>query len=342
MAAGMKQKALAATLNRPLSWVRARLAIVALPVEAQDAIDTGVYEPSDALTFAKYADRPDVIATILHDGIRHAQDLDWRLERAAAASDLAAEYAQVTARCREAGWTVHESRGPADTPPHARRLSELGVDDDAHAAEACHVVSVTRYAGEVSVALWCSAPTRHTTRGDSDVKSTARPTNTAVNDGERVAREPARAVRAANAHRAAFARDAIIAKLRSRDLLEFVLPVLFDTAGQTELKAAAKLLGIDPVEAAHGYKDHAGPLRDWAAQSTANTTRAMLAVAYSVAAEAGEWRPIARQRCRTGSPGSATTPNRPPEQSPLVGRQTWVLPANQGGQCSTHPIGRRS
>jgi hypothetical protein len=61
-----------------------------------------------------------------------------------------------------------------------------------------------------------------------------------------------------------------------------VLPVLFDVAGQTELTAAGKLLQIEPHPAAYqgAGKDYATPLREWAAQSTANLTRAMLAIAY--------------------------------------------------------------
>jgi hypothetical protein len=75
-----------------------------------------------------------------------------------------------------------------------------------------------------------------------------------------------------------------------------VLPVLFDCLGQTELKAAAKLLGIEPVsDERTSYKDHTTPLREWAGAAPANLTRARLAVAYTGAVEAGDWRPTARQ-----------------------------------------------
>jgi hypothetical protein len=75
-AAGMKQKALAAALNRPLSWVRAHLALVGLPTTVQEAIDAGSSEPSDALTFAKYADRPAVIDAVVADDDRLAATRD--------------------------------------------------------------------------------------------------------------------------------------------------------------------------------------------------------------------------------------------------------------------------
>ena len=59
--------------------------------------------------------------------------------------------------------------------------------------------------------------------------------------------------------------------------------VLFDVAGQTELTAAGKLLQIEPHPPTYqgSGKDYASPLRQWAGQSTANLTRAMLAVAYA-------------------------------------------------------------
>lgn len=285
MAAGMRQKALAAALNKPLSWVRARLALVALPVEVQAATDAGVFEPSDALTFAKHADRADVIDAVLHDNYRSGSDLAWRLQRAERQLDAEAAYVATVARCVEAGWTVHEGPDPATAYQGTKRLNHIGLygdEADAHQAETCHLVTISRGSGDPQVVAWCTAPKRHRAQGASPIKTPARP-KPDTNDAER---ERVKAERAAKAHRAAFAVEAINARLRSRDLTEFVLPVLFDTAGQTELTAAAKLLGIEPVQAAHGgHKDHATPLREWAAESTSNLTRAMLAVAYSLAAE---------------------------------------------------------
>ena len=114
--------------------------------------------------------------------------------------------------------------------------------------------------------------------------------------------KPKRAAKAARAHRDDFARQAIAAKLRGRDLTDFVLPVLFDVAGQTELTAAGKLLGLDPHPPAYqgGGKDYATPLREWAGQSTANLTRAMLAIAYIHATidptyASDTWRQTSRQ-----------------------------------------------
>lgn len=289
MAAGMKQKALAAALNKPLSWVRARLALVALPVEIQEATDAGVFEPSDALTFAKHAERPEVIDTVLNDNYRSGADLAWRLQRAEQKLDAEAAYAATVARCVEAGWTVHEGHDPAQVYQGTKRLSDIGLNGDdveAHASESCHLVTVTRISGEPQVVAWCTSPKRHRARGDSKIKT---PPRTKPEASDPV-RERVKAAKVAKAHQAAFAVEAINARLRSRDVTEFVLPVLFDTAGQTELTAAAKLLGVEPVRFEHSNQpDYASPLREWAAESASNLTRAMLAVAYSLATERGLW-----------------------------------------------------
>ncbi len=54
------------------------------------------------------------------------------------------------------------------------------------------------------------------------------------------------------------------------------------TLGQTTLTDAAKLLGVaETAKGQGGYKDWVTPLREWALQSNANLTRAMVAIAYS-------------------------------------------------------------
>ena len=269
MAAGMKQKALAAALNRPLSWVRARLAIVGLPTAVQDAIDAGTYEPSDALTFAKYADRPDVIDAVLADNYRSGSDLDWRLQRAAEAADHA-EYRQAMLdQCADAGWNVYEGYDPTSTHRGAKPLSALGIEHADHAGESCHLVVISGSRHQrPDMAPWCTHPRRHITKGASDVQVDDDRAGVVSADDDRAAaeREAKRAAKAARAQRDDFARQAIAAKLRGRDLTDFVLPVLFDVAGQTELTAAGKLLGLDPHPPQYqgGGKDYATPLREWA------------------------------------------------------------------------------
>jgi len=225
MSAGMKQKALAAALNRPLSWVRARLAMVGLPADVQDAIDAGTYEPSDALTFGKYADQPAVIDAVLADNYRSGSDLDWRLQRAATELDAQQYRQQLLDQCEQAGWPVHEGHDPTSVPRGARRLSDLGIDHADHAGEDCHLVVITRqYGARPTLAPWCTAPKRHATTGTSTVKARRDEAPTTSDDADTAAnREQKRQAQAARAHRDDFARQAIAAKLRGRDLTDFVL-----------------------------------------------------------------------------------------------------------------------
>ncbi|MGH9136625.1 MAG: ParB/RepB/Spo0J family partition protein [Acidimicrobiales bacterium] len=274
MAAGMKQKALAATLKRPLSWVRARLAIVALGADVQVAIDAGDLEPSDALILGRYAECRDVIAAALD---RPGGDLAWKLERAAEQIDRRRQDDELVAERQAAGIAAYLDELPADLDG-ARRLDDVHLDADSHRGEPCHAEVIDVAWSGVRVTGYCTESARHPHRGDSELKA-IKPT---PSDADRERSERERATRAANSHRAEFARTAIAAKLRSRDLLDFVLPVLFDTAGQTELTDAAKFLHvIDPATSEQSnHKDWAGPFRQWASASTANLTRAMLAVAY--------------------------------------------------------------
>jgi ParB/Sulfiredoxin domain len=291
--------------QRPLSWVRARLALVGLPSAVQDAIDAGTYEVSDALTFAKYADRPDVIDAVLADTYRSGSDLDWRLQRAAEAADHA-EYRQALLdQCAQAGWAVYEGYDPTSTHRGAKPLSALGIDHADHAGESCHLVVISGSRHQrPDMAPWCTHPRRHITKGASDIQvDDERARIVSADDDRAVAeREAKRAAKAARTRRDDFARQAIAAKLRGRDLTDFVLPVLFDVAGQTELTAAGKLLGLDPHPSQYqgSAKDYATPLRQWAGQSTANLTRAMLAIAYSHATldatyASDTWRHTSRQ-----------------------------------------------
>ena len=76
-----------------------------------------------------------------------------------------------------------------------------------------------------------------------------------------------------------------------------MLPALFACAGQTEITEAAKLLQVvEPTkDAQSSHRDWTGPFRQWAAESQANLTRAMIAIAYVQAVAAGAWRPGAKE-----------------------------------------------
>ena len=148
---------------------------------------------------------------------------------------------------------MFEGYDPTSTHRGAKPLSALGIDHADHAGESCHLVVISGSRHQrPDMAPWCTHPRRHITKGASDVQVDDDHAGVVSADDDRAAaeREAKRAAKAARAHRDDFARQAIAAKLRGRDLTDFVLPVLFDVAGQTELTAAGKLLGVDPAPAA--------------------------------------------------------------------------------------------
>lgn len=280
MGEGMKQRQLAEALNRPLSWVRTRLALAGLPAEVQEAIDAGRFQPSDALTFARYVDRPEVIAAALES--RYVNDLDWTLEQANRRYDEALAIVAAVEDLTARGITAYRGELPADVS--ARPVSDLaGIDTAAHEAEPCHAAAVRahRWDDGVEIVAYCTSPERHSARGDSELTVT-KPT------GKRSPQRQAeldrqKADRDAKAHRDAFARSAIVGKVRAKDATEIVMPVLFAVMGQTELTDAAKLLGVtEPAEPAYkgGQRDWTSPFKTWATESPANLHRAMLAIAY--------------------------------------------------------------
>lgn len=280
MGEGMKQRALAVSLNRPVSWVRARLALAGLPESVQEAIDAGRFEVSDALTFAKYVDRPEVIDAALAS--RYVNDLDWTLQQASRRYDEALAIVAAAEALTERGIVAYRGELPADVT--ARPLSDLaGIDAAAHEAEPCHVAVVRghRWDAGVETVAYCADPQRHAKTGDSELTVT-KPIS--KRDPQRQAElDRQKADRAAKAHRDAFARAAIVGRVRSKDVGDVVLPILFAVMGQTELTDAAKLLGAtepEPSKYSGGQKDWTGPFRAWAAASPANLHRAMLGIAY--------------------------------------------------------------
>jgi ParB family chromosome partitioning protein len=276
---GMTRKQLAANLGRPASWVKARLALAGLPAAVQAAVDRGDLDPSDAIVLAPHAGDADLLEALVTENV--GRDLDWWLNRYLARRDTKARTAAQLAALTDAGITPVERD---QLPKRARNLHDLKLTERAHRGEPCHAVTVgTDWAGTATITSWCTDPKRHRPTGDSDIDSAALQ---AEDDRKAVERETARRDRDARQHRDDFARQAINARLRSRDLTEFVLPVLLEHLGMTELDAAAKLFGDIEPAIGHGHKDYATPMREWARQTPANTTRTLLAVAYVLGREA--------------------------------------------------------
>ena len=280
LGSGMTRKALAAALNRPATWVRARLAVAGLPADVQAAIDAGHLEPTDAVTLAKHADDDELLAAVLD--ARHVHNLDRFIDQHLHTREQIAEVTAVIDAYAEAG-----IEPTTDLPRRARGLYELGLTAEQHQHEPCHAITVaTGWSGIPTVSEHCTDPKRHKPTGDSDVDSTRL---VEEDDRKAVEREARRVAKAERTQLDDFARRAITGKVRAKDIVDLVLPSLLDNLGQTELTDAAKFLQVTEPAENHGHKDHATPLRNWAAESTANLQRTLMAVAYVIGRDRRAW-----------------------------------------------------
>lgn len=280
LGSGMTRKALAAALNRPATWVRARLAVAGLPADVQAVIDAGRLEATDAVTLAKHAGDDELLTAVLHD--RGHCDLDRFIDRHL---HRRAQIAEVTAVIQ--AYAEDGTEPTTELPRRARGLYEIGLTAKDHRNEPCHAITVaTGWSGIPSVSEHCTDPKRHEPTGDSDVDS-----NRLAEEDDRkaVEREARRVAKAERTELDDFARRAIVGKVRARDIVDLVLPSLLDNLGQTELTDAAKFLGVTEPAEGNGHKDHATPLRNWAAESTANLQRTLMAVAYVIGRDRRAW-----------------------------------------------------
>lgn len=280
LGSGMTRKALAAALNRPATWVRARLAVAGLPADVQAAIDAGRLQATDAVTLASHADDDELLAAVLDE--RGHQDLDRFIDQHLHKRAQIAEVTAVIDGYAEAG-----IEPATELPRRARGLYELGLTATDHQSEPCHAITVaTGWSGIPTVSEHCTDPKRHKPTGDSDVDSTRLAEE---DDRKAVEREARRVAKAERTELDDLARRAITGKVRARDIVNLVLPSLLDNLGQTELTDAAKFLGVTEPTEGNGHKDHATPLRNWAAESTANLQRTLMAVAYVIGRDRRAW-----------------------------------------------------
>ena len=161
LGSGMTRKAFAAALNRPATWVRARLAVAGLPVKVQAAIDAGRLEPTDAVTLAKYADDDELLTAVLDE--RGHRDLDRFIDQHLHRREQHAEVASVIDAYAEAGIEPTD-----ELPRRARGLYELGLTADEHQGEPCHAITVaTGSSGIPTVSEHCTDPKRHKPTGEA-------------------------------------------------------------------------------------------------------------------------------------------------------------------------------
>jgi hypothetical protein len=245
---------LAAAVGHSEKWVRSRLALLSLPDVALDALHSGAISIDVATALTPAADHPDLIDDLVAtDGLTV-----WRVESAHRQhlDDLAID--ETIARLEATGVRAVTEDDWRENRTTWKTLDELGLDQDAHRGEPCHVVVVrTRYDHGVVEIGACTEPRRHRGRKPASelVVPTVEPT-----EAERAANVERRERRLASEAR----RDWLTDRLRNgrqiaaADAFPLAIATWIDIAPHMVLEKAAKLLGIEHPES--GYVDYSAIL----------------------------------------------------------------------------------
>lgn len=279
---GLSQKELARRIGRSPKHVAARLALLQLPPQVQEAIDAGSVTVGEATALLGLKDHPDVIERLLADEwerrdlersvVRELTRIEDEAKAAATRAALAADGVPVIEE-----WSRYERKGPAEL---GNGHGTVPVTLPVHKREPCHAAHVTR-SGEV-VHL-CTDPRRHRVGGGSrvvvmDEMADARAAERAAK------REVTRAWNAATKERTAFAASLVSRRLPGGDVGALVASQFLAAANTAQVGAVCDLLAIEVP--AGPYPDHRRAVEGYAARSTANRNRAALALALVIGEEA--------------------------------------------------------
>jgi len=281
---GMSATRLAKRIGRSTGYVRDRLRLMELPVEARCLVDDDTLGIEDGLALVGLVDHPEVLAEVLAAiGSGHHGDVEWMVSSALRRLDATAKAEAGRAKAEAKGLRIvdHEGYQPSGYV-ELGTYRGLELDAKAHAAEPCHAVVIGPRDG--AIAAVCTDRKRHAKKGASTVKAPVK----AGPDAE--ARAEKAAKREATEHRREFLANVLAGRISKADVLSLVLPNYLDDANTNEQAAIAKLLGVEPSEADR-YDRWGEVLRAYAASSETSRLRACLAfsIVQGEDALAGGW-----------------------------------------------------
>ena len=196
---GVKQKDLAKKVGRSPKHVAARLALLALPVTAQDQVLRGEMNVGDAALLGEL-DADEVAAVLDIKGDSHGIS-DWDLNTAKRRVENARKVDAAIEAAVEAGAVVCDEREPQTTVDvgwkkvvtyscGSRGLHLSEKSEKAHnASEPCRVLVVTERYQQVEAHWWCMDPGRHKPKGDSKIKEVRESNGPSVSKAEKARRE---------------------------------------------------------------------------------------------------------------------------------------------------------
>ena len=266
---GSSASALAKRIGRSASYVRDRLKLMELPQAARRLVDDDTITIEAGLALVALVDHPEVLDAVIADIRSGYGNVEWRVSQALRQLETDAKVATGRAQAEAKGLRIvdHEGYSPSSYV-ELGTYGGLDVDAKAHAKEPCHAVVIDPRDGKTLPV--CTDKKRHSRKGASTVKSTAKTGHDAEARAEKAARKEAAQ------HRKEFIDSVLGGRISKADVLRLVLPNYLDDANSNEQAAVAKLLGLEP--AGDNRSDRWGDaLRGYAGASEPNLLRACLA-----------------------------------------------------------------
>lgn len=290
---GLDQEHVATRLGVSPAHVSRRLALLKLPAAAQKVIAVGEFTMAEAYELSKLADAPDRVALVLGvENDEHRREIlreqidDFQTEQrwAKARADLEAKGQRVIDRSEMHRFALVVEPGSYAYDKH------LALDVAKHKKEPCSAIVITMVQanGRPVTRAYCTDPTRHGPKGDSDLKveQPARGAST-IDAAERARRK---AQREAFKARQQFmveqlAPTVVGSKITHAVISELALRRYATSGWAAEAKRMCLLLGVDPnVPSISGgtRKDYGAALQAYLASADEETLmRAALARVFA-------------------------------------------------------------
>jgi ParB/RepB/Spo0J family partition protein len=306
---GLTQRELAAKVGRSQGHVSKRLALLELPKEAVQAVDSGGIKLEEALELTKLRDDPKRQLQAwkqrgqVYGGLPAA--VEEELEAKKRDELIAAEEAKLEAKgVRLVRFTRPRNRWDSpELPKGAIEIrkgggwDELNLEPAAHASEPCHAIAVRigrRNDGKPELVPVCTDRKRHP-KAKTRSEGGRAPSSPTRSEGGRAPSSPSQAQKEANelrkacAARRAFAAIVVQKRIAKTEHTELVLETLINSAHSEVLKVACKLLELDT--AGGGFRDFGTSLRAHAGKSALNRERVELAIGFATHEEfmTGPW-----------------------------------------------------
>jgi ParB/RepB/Spo0J family partition protein len=249
--AGLSQRAIAERIGRSQAHVSRRLALLELPSEAVQALDTGSITVEDAVELTKLKDMPKRQAAALKEGTGHS----WRTVREAVKNQLedhqrAEQRGKLLRDLKSAGVKLldvpHGLYGRPEKwlaePGRSYYSSEdLPIDLKAHAKEPCRAV-VSQH--NIDVRYACAEPARHARKGASQLKA-QRP-RASADPATAKRREEERQVKEDGKRRQEFVKQLLTGPLQVDDVLGLAAEgLIYNIWDEGLRKLVAGLLGLE-------------------------------------------------------------------------------------------------